>query len=59
MIRYKALDVLCVVFQSTSNPSRYTIGKHSSGPIRDNIPQWLKANDSSYRDAVRLINVTV
>ena len=25
MIRYKALDVLCVVFQSTSNPSRYTI----------------------------------
>ena len=25
MIRYGTLDVLCVVLQSTSNPSRYTI----------------------------------
>ena len=58
MIRYGTLDVLCVVLQSTSNPSRYTIKTQFRTDQEQRSPM-VENELSFYRDAVRLINVTV
>ena len=51
MIRYGTLDVLCVVLQSTSNPSRYTIRKKFGTDQGRYVP--MVENELSFLQVVR------